>query len=104
MTLKKRELVEMLYDRTDLRKRECKRLVDAVFEIIRDELAGSGEVRISGFGKWYVIDKEARKGRNPQTGAALTLKARKTVKFRSSDLLRTMIRRQQEDVRAEQER
>jgi integration host factor subunit alpha len=93
MALKKKELIELLYEKTDLQKQECKRLVNSVFEIIKDELASGRDVLFSGFGKWYVLRKEARKGRNPKTGAALNLGARKTVKFKCSNLLRKDIAR-----------
>ncbi len=88
MTMRKKEIEDLLYRNTDFQKPECRRLVNAVFEIIQDRLESGEEVLISGFGKWCILDKNARKGRNPQTGETLTLRARKTVKFRSSNLLR----------------
>jgi len=91
MVLKKKGLTELLYEQTDLQKLECTRIVNTVFEIICDELARGNEVLFSGFGKWYVLEKRARRGRNPKTGESLTICARKTVKFRSSQLLRDEI-------------
>ena len=43
---------------------------------------------VSGYGKWTVNSKKARKGRNPQTGKDLTIKARKVVTFKASPVLR----------------
>jgi integration host factor subunit alpha len=43
---------------------------------------------ISGFGKWTVMKKKARKGRNPQTGKPVTISARKVVSFKPSQVLR----------------
>jgi nucleoid DNA-binding protein len=91
MALKKKELIELLYEKTDFQKQECRKLVNSVFEIIQDELVSGREVLFSGFGKWYVLQKGARLGRNPKTGATMTLAARKTVKFKCSNLLRKEI-------------
>lgn len=65
--------------------------VDSVFEIIKDELGKGKAVKISGFGKWTVKAKKKRKGRNPQTGEALTIDARKVVTFKPSQVLKATI-------------
>jgi integration host factor subunit alpha len=63
--------------------------VESLFEIIKDELAKGEKVMISGFGRWSVRQKRARKGRNPQTGEAMTIEARKVVTFKPSGMLRS---------------
>lgn len=88
MTLTKIEIVNMLYEQIGLPKTECGNLVESVFEIIKSELEKGNDVMVSGFGKWMVNSKKARKGRNPQTGKDLIIDARKVVTFKPSPLLR----------------
>ena len=88
MALTKIDLVEMIRDEIGLAKKECITIVDDLFEIIKDELAKRNPVNVSGFGKWTVLDKKARKGRNPQTGEDLIIDARKVVTFNVSNVLR----------------
>jgi integration host factor subunit alpha len=64
---------------------ESRKLVD----IIKDELIQGEDVKISRFGRWSVKKKRARTGRNPQTGGAMTIGARKVVTFRGSEMLRS---------------
>lgn len=88
MTLRKNEIIDMVYENIGIPKKDCGRVVDSFFEIIKDELARGNEVMISGFGKWSVIEKGSRNGRNPQTGEPMTIDARKVVSFRCSPRLR----------------
>lgn len=88
MALTKNGLMEILCNNTDIPKQKCKNLVESCFEIIKGELAKSNEVMISGFGKWRVRSKDARRGRNPQTGEALIVSARRVVTFHPSTRLR----------------
>jgi integration host factor subunit alpha len=56
--------------------------VDTLFKIIKQTLESGEDVLITGFGKWSVREKEARQGRNPQTGETLMLASRKIVTFK----------------------
>ena len=87
MALTKKEIMENISDKIGLTKRESMDIVDSLFEIIKDELAKGNPVKISGFGKWTVRSKGARRGRNPQTGEAITIDAGKVVTFKSSNVL-----------------
>ena len=88
MALTKMDIVNILYDNMGIPKTECVNLVESVFDIIKSELETGRFVMISGFGKWTVNSKKARRGRNPQTGEVVTIKARKVVTFRPSAVLR----------------
>jgi integration host factor subunit alpha len=55
---------------------------------MKDELIQGNPVKISGFGKWTIMSKHARKGRNPKTGKSITIDARKVVSFKVSNVLR----------------
>ena len=91
MALTKQDIVEMVYRELGISKIESTALVESFFEIIKDELAKGNEVMISGFGKWSVKQKNARNGRNPQTGEDLTIAARKVVTFKPSPVLRDTV-------------
>jgi integration host factor subunit alpha len=88
MALTKNEMVKRVQDKTGLTKKESRVVVDGLFKIIKDELSHGKPVMISGFGKWTVMKKKARKGRNPQTGEDLIIDARKVVTFKPSNVLR----------------
>lgn len=88
MALTKNEMVQQVQDKTGLTKKESMAGLDGLFEIIKGELSHGKPVMISGFGKWTVMKKKARKGRNPQTGEDLIIDARKVVTFKPSNVLR----------------
>ncbi|MDO9528626.1 MAG: integration host factor subunit alpha [Syntrophales bacterium] len=94
MTLTKASIVEDLYSATDLPKGKCTELVESVFELIKDELKKGNDVRISGFGKWSVREKNSRRGRNPQTGETIMLDARTVVTFKCSGKLKKVINKE----------
>lgn len=91
MALTKIDLVERIYDEIGITKKECITIVDDLFEIIKEELAKGNPVNISGFGKWSILNKRDRKGRNPQTGEDLMIDARKVVTFKTSNVLRDRV-------------
>ena len=58
---------------------------------MKDTLTEGDELLISGFGKFSVRQKKARRGRNPQTKETLTLRPRKVLVFKASGVLRERI-------------
>lgn len=82
--MKKNDIIEAIYSETGMKKEESIRIVETIFEIIREELARGNDVMISGFGKWTVRNKKARIGRNPHTGEPMLITGRKSVTFRNS--------------------
>ncbi len=91
MSLTKIEIVDSVYEKLGMPRKECVRIVESLFEIIKDELDKGQGVMISGFGKWTVKAKKRRRGRNPQTGEALMIDARKVVTFKPSSVLRDAV-------------
>jgi len=91
MSLTKIEIIDAVYEKLGIPRKECVRIVESLFEIIKDELDKGQGVMISGFGKWTVNAKKRRKGRNPQTGEALMIEARKVVTFKPSSVLRDAV-------------
>lgn len=94
----KADLVSAVYEKLGLSKRESAKLVDAVFDIIKDKLKGGEKVKISGFGNFIVRNKKPKKGRNPRTGETLQISARKVLVFKPSQIMRKSLRK---DVTAE---
>ncbi len=88
MALTKADLVRILHACTELSKEKSVTIVESTFELMKKELEEGKDVLISGFGKWSVKAKNPRRGRNPQTGKALTLDARRVVTFRCSRKLK----------------
>ncbi len=88
MSLTKIDIIESVYERLDIPKKDCVGIVESLFEIIKDDLGKGNDVMISGFGKWTVKAKKKRKGRNPQTGKDLTIDARRVVTFKLSSVLK----------------
>jgi len=88
MTLTKAELIDSVYEKVGFSKKEAADLVELVFESIKEELCKGIAIKISGFGKFRVRAKKARMGRNPQTGEAMEISARKVLTFTPSRILR----------------
>lgn len=87
----KLEIVTNLYEKLGFSKRECANIVDSCFEIIKKSLANGENVKISGFGNFIVKEKNARRGRNPQTGQEIVISKRKVLNFRLSQVLKDEI-------------
>jgi len=92
MTLTKAHIVEALFAQNIFfTKPESAQVIDTLFELIKKSLQNGEEVLISGFGKFSVKEKRARRGRNPQTGEPMMLPSRKVVTFKCSGVLRAGI-------------
>ncbi len=91
LTLTKAELADMLFERLGLNKRESKDMVDDFFEEIRTALSRGDDVKLSSFGIFQLREKKQRPGRNPKTGEAIPIKARRVVTFHASQKLKAMV-------------
>jgi integration host factor subunit alpha len=91
MSMTKIDIIKSVYEKLGIPNKDCIRIVESFFDIIKDELNNGNDIKISGFGKWAVKAKKPRKGRNPQTGKALTINARKVVTFKPSNALRAKV-------------
>jgi integration host factor subunit alpha len=84
----KTDLVEVIYERVGLSRKDAAEAVDTVLEIIKESLCRGDRVKISGFGSFVVNQKRARRGRNPQTGEPLIIGSRCVLSFKASDILK----------------
>lgn len=88
MALTKERITDNVYNQVGLSKNQSQRVVESLLELIKQTLAQGENLLVSGFGKFVVKDKAARRGRNPQTKEDLQLRARRVVVFRTSGVLR----------------
>ena len=87
----KADLVEMLFNRMGINKRDAKDMVDAFFDEIRTALESGRTVKLSGFGNFQLRDKAQRPGRNPKTGEEIAITARRVVTFHASQKLKEAV-------------
>jgi integration host factor subunit alpha len=88
MPTTKATLADSIFNHSDLQKKESIVILESLLEIIKHTLESGEDVLISGFGKFCVKDKNKRRGRNPDTGGDMTLRARRIVVFQCSGVLR----------------
>jgi len=91
MALTKADFAEKLFDEVGLNKREAKDMVELFFEEIKSSLEKGEQVKISGFGKFELRDKNSRPGRNPKTGEEIPITARRVVTFRTGQKLKARV-------------
>ena len=88
----KTELVAKIAVKTGLTKVASEKALNAFWESVLDALLQEGRLNLSGFGSFGVEARQARKGRNPRTGAALIIPAGKVVKFRPGKKLKESVK------------
>lgn len=89
--MNKAELIEALAGASGLTKVDAKKALDAFVKVTSIELKAGGRVALVGFGSFSVSSREARTGRNPQTGKAIKIAAKKVVKFKAgNDLVKAV--------------
>jgi integration host factor subunit alpha len=89
--LTKAQLAELLFEQIGLNKRESKDMVDAFFDLVSNSLVDGDDVKITGFGNFQIRTKSPRPGRNPRTGEAIPIAARRVVTFHASQKLKEQI-------------
>ena len=89
--MKKSELVEAVAAASGLTKADATRAIDATFATITEVLKAGNKVPVAGFGTFAVSQRGERNGRNPQTGAAVVIPARKAVTFKAGTALKESV-------------
>ena len=79
--MNKTELIEVVAQKADLNKKNAEAAVNAVIAAMEEALVAGEKVQLIGFGTIEVKAKVARTGRNPSTGATITIPATKQIKF-----------------------
>ena len=87
----KADIVERVYGKVGLTKKESVDVVEELFALIKDTLETGEKIKIAGFGNFEVKQKADRRGRNPQTGEEITIEARKILTFKASAVLKQAV-------------
>ena len=91
MALTKADMTESLFGELGLNKREARELVDTFFEDLRTALETGEQVKLSGFGKFDLRDKDQRPRRTPKPGQEIPITARRVVTFRPGQKLKARV-------------
>ncbi len=83
--MNKAELIDAIASGSGLTKADSRRALDAFVGATETALKGGERVALVGFGTFTVSKREARKGRNPQTGAEIQIAAKNVVKFKAGN-------------------
>ena len=90
-TITRINFANRLRERFGLTITDANKLVDVVFDEIRQALINDEEVKFAGLGTFKILTKSARMGRNPKTGAPAVISARRVATFRPSTEFRTRV-------------
>ena len=85
--MNKVELISAIAEKAGLTKVDARKAVDAFMDVTKKELKKGGKVALVGFGTLAVATRPARMGRNPRTGKAIEIAAKKVAKFKAASNL-----------------
>lgn len=85
------DVIEAIYEKLHLPRKAIAKVVDSVFDIIRETLQQEDKLLISGFGDFIIRNKKARRGRNPQTGSDMVISPRRILTFKPSPLFKASL-------------
>lgn len=89
--MNKTELVAAIAEKTELSKKDAEKAVKAFTDVVAEELTKGGKIQLVGFGTFEVSERAARTGRNPHTGAEISIPASKAPKFKAGKALKDMM-------------
>jgi DNA-binding protein HU-beta len=85
--MNKKELIESIAGAADISKAAAEKALNGTLAAIAESLNQGNKVTLVGFGTFSVSKRDARQGRNPQTGKAIKIPAKKVVKFKAGSKL-----------------
>ena len=89
------DIIENIYEKVGFSKKEVSKIVESVFDIIKESLQREDKIKISGFGNFVIRNKRARRGRNPQTGSDIEITPRRILTFKPSQVLKASLNHQE---------
>ncbi len=87
----KADLVEKVAKEADMTKKDAEQLVEIIFDSIVETLNSGEKIELRGFGSFRVRERNSRKGRNPKTGAAVEIPAKRVAYFKPGKELKELI-------------
>jgi DNA-binding protein HU-beta len=85
--MNKKELIESIAGAADISKAAAEKALNGTLAAIAESLNKGDKITLVGFGTFSVSKRDARQGRNPQTGKAIKIPAKKVVKFKAGSKL-----------------
>ena len=82
--MNKVELISAVAEKAGMTKVDARKAIDAVLEVSKEELKKGGKIALVGFGTLSVLARPARTGRNPRTGKAIKIAAKKVARFKAA--------------------
>ena len=89
----KTELIEVLASEAKLEKKTTKEFLEALTTVVEKSIKKGEEVPLTGLGKFKVVKRKARIGRNPATGESIQIPAKTVVKFSVAKALKDLIKK-----------
>lgn len=86
--MNKADLVAAMAENTGVSKKDAEASLKAFTDVVAEELKKGEKIQLVGFGTFEVSERAARTGRNPQTGAEMTIAASKAPKFKAGKALK----------------
>ncbi|MCR4666373.1 MAG: HU family DNA-binding protein [Desulfovibrio sp.] len=87
----KADFISKIAAKTDLSKSVTEKIINCFVDVVSETLRDEGRLALANFGTFSVSERKERQGRNPQTGAPLTIPACKVVKFHAGKQLRDAV-------------
>lgn len=89
--MNKAELVAVMAEKAELSKKDAEKALKAFTDVIAEELKKGEKIQLVGFGTFEISERAQRTGRNPQTGAEMTIAASKAPKFKAGKALKDIV-------------
>ena len=91
--MNKLDLVNAVFERTDVLKKECEKVVDSLFEIMIEELSKGNSILVTGFGTFEIKDTKSKEIIDLKTKAKISIPSQKAIKFRLAKKAKEKINR-----------
>ena len=88
---RKQELIEIIAEKSHTTKSDSKKMLDAFLETVTETLAQGDSVQLVGFGTFKTSERKARSGRNPRTGEAVEIPAKRVPSFTAGNTLKEAV-------------
>ena len=89
--MNKTEMIARLAEKNGMTKADAHKALQEVLDIITEQLKSGDTVTLTGFGTFSVVERQARTGRNPQTGEPINISAARVPKFKAGKLLKEAV-------------
>jgi len=89
--MNKTDLINAVAEGAEVTKVAAEKAIKATFDAVSKELGAGGSVTLIGFGTFSVMERKARTGKNPQTGATIQIAAKKVAKFKPGKALSELV-------------